>query len=55
MSETEEQEPETCEYELAEGIDRVHRHGLVLEAGETVELEPHEAGEYEDVLVEAEE
>lgn len=44
---------DTKTYELAEGIERVHRSGLVLEADETVDLEPYEAERYDDVLAEA--
>lgn len=52
MSATEnetEDEPESKEYEL-DGPRRVVRAGLVLEEGETVELEPEEAERHSDVL-----
>ena len=41
---------DTREYQLKDGITRVHRSGLVLEAGETIEAYPDVLDAHEDVL-----
>jgi len=41
---------DTTTYRLQEDVDRVVRSGLVLEGDETVELDPAEAREHDDVL-----
>lgn len=43
---------ETKTYTLKTGIDAVHRAGLYLEAGKTIDLDPSFAGKHADVLVE---
>lgn len=43
-------EPETQEYELTDGLERVVRPTLVLEAGETAELTEGEYERYEEIL-----
>lgn len=45
MSETDQQE-----YQLKDGITRVHRSGLVLEADQTIEAYPDILNEHGDVL-----
>ena len=41
---------DTREYQLKDGITRVHRSGLVLEAGETIEAYPDVLDDHDDVL-----
>ena len=43
---------ETRQYQLRDGIERVHRSGLVLEAGETIEAYPDVLDEHGDVIEE---
>jgi len=44
-------EPETRQYRLRDDVEQVIRSGLILRAGETIELEPTEAEAHSDVLV----
>lgn len=44
---------ETKTYKLKTGIDAVHRAGLYIEAGKTIDLDPAFAQKHADVLEEA--
>jgi hypothetical protein len=48
-TDTETEEQQTKEYEL-DGPRKVVRAGLIIEKGETVELQPEEAEQHSDVL-----